>query len=762
MCFNYLSNLKMIRTNLIKHIKNKKQIRMNFKLFIIMFFILFLCCFFVTYINLNSVPSSLKVIHNPNEKYEFLDRNGEKLSVTYATKWNVSDYVKLDNIPQRLIDIFIFVEDKRFYEHGGVDWKARFSGLFQIIKTGHIVRGASTISEQVIKMLHKRKRTFFNKWLEGIESHILENKFSKNEILEFYLNEVPYARNIRGVKKASKYYFDRDLGILNLREIISLAILLRSPSILDPKNDIKNLERIIDRTSFSLFKAKKISALEYDEIKKTKLALEEPKILVDASHFIRFISNNKNLQNYSIDGKIYTSLDASLQKIVQNALAGTIKNYKNRNVNNGAAIVVNLQSNEILAYAVFNGGNNNDIDVSKIDALQILRQPGSTLKPFLYTKALEMGWTASTIINDEPLAEGVNKGIHRYRNFSGTYYGPLRLREALANSLNTPAVRTINFVKEDVFLETLKQLGFKSLKKSASFYGGGLALGNGEVTLYELSRAYSVLARSGIYKDFNFALYNKNGKSYNNEKNFYRVFSVEDSDIINNILQDRKARRKEFGVSSLYDFNVPVSFKTGTSSDFRDAFVVGYTNDFLVAVWFGNYDRSSMDKITGSSGPMSVLKIIMGKLNLRRGIKESKNLIELSICEVTGLIAGKNCPKIKEIYKKENLPKKVCLGAHDHKEQKYDTLKILYPIDKMTLAIDKRIPLKYQAINFEIYPFKEKIEVNWWLDGKKIGESKSLKGRFPWNLQKGKHKLKASIFKDHKSLYSNEVGFEVR
>lgn len=734
------------------------------KFLLLIFFFIIIIFIIITYFGLKKLPDTLALTSDPFDKIEFVDRNDEKLLVTYKTKWNVANYVSLSDIPEFLKQVFINIEDKRFYTHHGVDLKARLSALYQLLRLRKIVRGASTISEQTVKMFHKRKRTFFTKWLEGIESYILEKKFSKNEILEFYLNEVPYSRNIRGIKNASLYFFNRELETLSKKEIIALAVMLRSPSTLDPFKNLEKLENAVNKASELLFKDKIISKIELKHIKEERLKIENFKLGTDASHFISFIKKQNIDNDFIKNGKIKTTLDASLQNDVKKALDAEINNLKEKNVRNGGALVVNLKDNEILAWVV--GGDLENEEDSQIDAVTILRQPGSTLKPFLYARALEKGYNAATVILDAPIAEEVNKGIHRYKNFSGVYYGPIRLREALANSLNTPAVRTVKFIGDSDFLETLKNLGFENLKKDSEYYGAGLALGNGEVTLYELSRAYATLARSGIYKDFNFLYKDKISQNENfNQQNLNtqkRVFDKDVSDIINDILQDSEARRLEFGTSPIYKFTYPTSFKTGTSSDFRDAWVAAYTQDYLVSVWMGNYKRDSMKRVSGSLGPVSVMRTIFGILNPKRGIKKNYNLKRVAVCPVSGILPSENCPHVEEIFKEGTEPTKICDAKHKNKQKLYNTLKIAYPLNNMTFAIDKRISINRQAINFEIYPLKEKAKVYWSLDGKIVGSSDNQTGAFEWMPKRGEHKLQAIIYKDNKPAYSQEFKFEVK
>ena len=712
----------------------------------------------ITFSCLKPTVETLEVSFNPLDKVQYLDRNGVELSRTYKTKWNVSNQVDLNSVPTLLLNGLIFVEDQRFYKHHGIDWLARFKALWQSIKAGRIVRGGSTITEQVIKIIEDRPRTFWNKWLEGFEAYRVENKFSKTEILNFYLNQVPYARNIRGIKNASRYYFNRDLSVLTPRETLAIITLIRSPSRLDPKKSLKQIENVIDRTALFLYNANKISKLELDQIQREKLELQEGIITTDATHFIQHLTTKPELIKYARDGQIRTTIEASLQDRTKRALETQIERLKEQNVKQGAALVVDLVNNEILAWVV--AGDFYNDEAGQIDAVRILRQPGSTLKPFLYATALEKNSngtnrTASTIIQDAPLSEAINQGIHRYRNFSGLYYGPLRLRIALANSLNTPAVRTVKYVGEDKFLEKLHLLGFEHLTKESSHYGAGLALGNGEVSLFELVRAFSVLARRGVYQDFNYV----HQASPTPE---HQVYQKESVDIINDILADPEARTLEFGRSSLYQFPEKVAFKTGTSSDFRDAWVVGYSSRYVAGVWLGNYNREMMKRVSGSIGPMAVLKVIFGMLSPLEGLKENDKLEHHHICAISGELPGKDCPQVEEIYIKGTAPVTTCNGEHKIEEKLATTLEISYPLDKMTFAIDVRIPITEQVLYFQIKPQVTNYPVEWWLDGHNIGTSNEPTGKLPWQLQLGKHHLQAVQYKQtNVPSYSQEIEFVV-
>ena len=274
----------------------------------------------------------------------------------------------------------------------------------------------------------------------------------------------------------------------------------------------------------------------------------------------------------------------------------------------GAALVVDNRTGEVLAWVSesLSAGESQ----GWVDAVTVRRQPGSALKPFLYALAMEMGWTAATIIEDSPLAEAAGSGLHNFHNYSRTYYGPLRLRVALGNSLNTPAVRTIQFTGTERFLLWLRSLGISGLNKSAEFYGHGLALGDGEVSLFELVQAYSVLPRHGAFLPLRTV-----SERHLPPGELSQVIGPATAAIIGDILSDPQARRLEFGEGHLLRFPVQTAVKTGTSTDHRDCWAVGFSDRYTAGVWMGNLDHRPTRGVTGAIGPALVLRAIFAELN---------------------------------------------------------------------------------------------------------------------------------------------------
>ncbi len=704
-----------------------------------------------TFRDLRPLPLSLSLDGSTVRKVRILDRKGIPLSTTYSNNWNLYDFAPLREIPPLLQQAFIESEDKRFYTHRGVDWPARFHALAQNARSFRAVRGASTITEQVTRMLHPRARTLWSRWLEGIEASRLEKRFSKQDILEFYLNQVPYARQRRGVVQAARLYFERDPDTLDVREMLALAVLVRSPSNLDLRGGKRSIESGLDRLAAKMKEHGSLTEAQYDSAVKGNLVLHESRPTVEAGHFVQHVS--RSIQGGpGVGPALTTTLEASLQASAQRILDSRLKDLHSAEIRNGAVLVVDHRSDEVLAW-VNGGGLTPSQSGGWIDAVTTPRQPGSTLKPFLYALALEMGWNAATLIEDSPLAEAVGSGLHNFHNYSRSYYGPLRLRVALGNSLNIPAVRTIQFTGTERFLERLRLLGIRSLSESSDFYGQGLALGDGEITLFELVQAYATLARQGEFRPLRTVL-EPGGPA----EGAHRVFSRETASIITDVLSDPEARRLEFGDGNILRFPVQTAVKTGTSSDHRDSWIVGFSHRYTVGVWMGNLDRHPTNGITGLAGPALVLRAVFAELNRYeepQALEMSPDLVTVSICAESGLRAGPHCPAVQEWFERDRLSAGYC-GLHEDKRRedlsktyvqagKSSGLRLLQPTPGLRLAMDPRIPDALEAFALTVPKRLRTKRIEWIIDGEVAGVTGSNVYRFLWPLSKGSHLARARI-----------------
>ena len=707
-----------------------------------------------TALSLSPVPERLPPEPDFGVEPRYVDRHGEILSVTYENPWNVHERIALHETPDILVEAFVTAEDKRFYQHHGVDWIARAHAAWMNLAAFRPVRGASTITEQTVRMIHPRPRTLWSRWVEGFEAMRLERRFAKTEILEFYLNQVPYARNRRGVRQAAREYFDRDVDTLTPKESLALAVLVRSPSRLDLKKGTEAIERPVRILAARLHAKGVLSDLELQRIETAPLTVTPAELRIDAAHFVRRVPREGA-------ASVVTTLDGSLQRRAQRLLDRQVASLAERGVTDGAVLVVDHETDEILVWA--NAGGFTQEEGGQIDMVTVPRQPGSTLKPFAYALALERGWTAATVLDDEPLIEAVGTGLHNFRNYSRHYYGPIRLREALGNSLNVPAIKTVQFTGRVELLELLRRLGISSLTEHPDFYGDGLALGNGELSLFELVSAYAVLARGGILRPLKW----KHDEGIANEE--HRVLSAETSSLIADILSDPEARALEFGRSSVLTLPLQTAVKTGTSNDYRDAWTVGFTHRYTVGVWMGNLDRRPMHEVTGSIGPGLVFRAVLAELQRNREGKPlylSRKLRQISICRESGARASDSCPRAMEWFRPGTEPDASCPLHSGTNAAAFEggEIRIGKPSPGLHLALDPRIPDELERFALELRGLPRGASVEWWIDESPFAESKEEDGRALWPLTRGRHVAKARVWEPDGSeaRWTESVRFHVR
>ena len=679
-------------------------------------------------------------------KPQLLDRHGRPLTVTYQNPRNEHARVAYHEIPALLRAAFIVSEDKRFFAHGGVDWRARLHAVWQNLKAGRVVRGASTISEQVVRILHPRPRTLWSRWLEGIEARRLEARYSKAAILEYYLNQVPYTARRRGVRMAAQYYFGRDLDTLSVRETLALAVMVRAPARLNVHTAPGVVDRALRRLARGMRAAGVLSAAQWTAVNREGFRFTAAPPTADASHFARFVYP----QATAAASRVTTTLDLDIQRAGQQILDQQLRHLRRRQAANGALLVVDHRRNEVLAWVIGRAGDP-PAPANAYDAVRTPRQPGSTLKPFVYALAMSRGWTPATMIDDRPLSESVGQGLHTYQNYSRRHYGPLSLREALGNSLNIPAVRAIQYVGAGDFLDTLHALGVRSLDRHPDVYGDGLALGNGAITLFELVQAYAVLARGGVFAPLQVLA------EPTTDDFARRVFSPEVASLTGHILSDADARRLEFNADGILDMPVQTAVKTGTSSDYRDAWAVGYNYGYTVGVWMGNLDHRPMKAVTGSVGPALVLRSVMAELvrgAAARPLHFSRRLVQAEVCIADGRLADGDCDRREEWFVPGKLP-----AAPDVPSGPF---RIRRPSNGLQMAMDPRIPDHLEAFEFALAPRGTVGRVEWFLDGRLLARTREA--RYLWSVAPGAHRLMARIWPAGKTrpLETRPVTFVVK
>ncbi len=676
------------------------------------------------------------------------DRNGIPLSVSYPGLWNSFDQVALHKMPLLLQQAFVLAEDKRFYDHHGVDWQARGNALLSAVLELGVNRGASTITEQVVRMLHPRKRSLWSKWIEGWEARRLENGVSKTDILEFYLNQVPYGSNRRGVAQAARLYFGRDLETLSLQELLALAVLVRAPSKYDPAKGQVSIAGAIARLAERLNESGQLAPERMSEINRTKIVLSKANALIDASHFVSFVRRQISNETKTEPGSVpRTTLDVRLQQDVANLLVTRLEQLRSRRVAHGAVLVVDHWSGEVLAWV------STGVDCAKnpqaagcaIDMILRPRQPGSALKPFLYAAALEKGWSAASVIEDLPYSKAVGHGLHAFRDYSRSYYGGVTLRQALGNSLNVPAVHAIEYVGVQDYYSLLQKLRIASLTRAPQFYDEGLALGSGEVTLLELVRAYRVLANHGQYRPLTI-LVQDNSSSIPEQ-----IFSDEVTSIIGNILSDPNARALEFGRSSVLNFAVQTAVKTGTSTDYRDSWAVGYDSRYVVGVWIGNVDRKPMDGVTGVIGPALLLRSVMSGLQQKnaqsRPLYLSPKLTTRQICRALtrGVAEDNACVEYVEYF---------VSGSNSLQHQTVQAAPgptLARPTPGLMIAHDPRVPSEKQRFEMRLTGTLPEDRVEWVINGKTLANESAA--TLLWPVARGEHLVQTVVYRRNEPIY---------
>ncbi len=656
--------------------------------------------------------------------------DGTPLNLSFEGRFNHADVLPASAMPLLLREAFVAAEDHRYWQHGGVDWRARFAALWQNLRASRIVRGASTIGEQAARILHPRPSTYWSHWIWGLDATRLLRRFGHAEVLTFYLNQVPYAANRRGVAQAARYYFGRDVQSLNPAQQLALAVLVRSPAAYDPRQHPRALRAAVARLAQQMRREGTLSAGDATAVARASFAPATRRLPVSAGPFVAYALAQAKVQR--VPGPtIQTTLDPALEIFVQQTLRAGVAALTLRGVRNGAALVVDNQTGAILAWAVAPKG-----DAYAIDPVTTPRQPGSALKPFVYGLAMaDLGWQADRVLMDTPLTERVQQGVHRYRNYSGRYYGRVSLRYALANSLNIPAIRTAQAVGPADIVRELQAFGFSTFQKSADYYGPAIALGDGAVPLFDLVQGYASLARRGGFLPLHALQDHAPGEPM-------PVLPDTVTSLLANILSDPNARAAEFGADSVLDLPEPTAVKTGTSSDYHDLWAVGFDDRYTVGVWMGNLEGAATQGLTGSMGPAPVLRRIFARLRQAApyaGLWLSPQLQAVHACEWIGPAP---CIERQEWY----APRAGALADHPATASAPDRPVIAQPLDGETLAIDPRLPASAQQLTLRIDAGGDAIrQVTWRIDGRPLSQRGTT---VAWPVVRGQHRASAQVWLD--------------
>ena len=623
----------------------------------------------------------------------FVDDTGKLLQITALQDGTRCEYTKAADLSRDIKKIFIKAEDKRFYFHTGSDLFALASAAIQNLRNKGIVRGGSTITMQLVKMINQDSTPTVSRKLSDIfYAHVLEAKKTKKYILELYLNNIFFGHGAVGISSAARTYYGQTVQELTHEQLCGLAVIPRNPSLYDP---IKNPELCAERAC-SLYNKifhKKLTAVEFIQFLPSKLYTYP----YEAPHYIRYItSTNPELleQDKNADSRHILSINLELQHYAERLVNDGLTQAAGSRISNASLLLIENKTGKPVAWIGSADFFDNEHS-GQIDGVLVKNQPGSSMKPFLYALALETKDdtghsmnTPNSILADIPQEFG-GQTLYIPSNFNNRFNGPVRFRVALASSLNVPAVSILNSIGVKNYLNKLYELGFESLRQTGEQADLGLALGAAGVPLNELVPAFAVFARDG--KDF-----------AGNQ-----IYTSDTARLIDDFLSDKAARVTGFGYSQVFETDYPSIFKTGTSNQYQNIIALGATREYTIGVWMGNFSGQTVVGKTGSSLPAwvakSLLDYIYGSTTSYSNLAfpEPENWKKEKICSLSGMIAGPDCPATVYEYCQENSTPGKCTW---HKKENGE-LKTLYPAEYQQWARKTRpeVQIEYSDTPLEIH-----------------------------------------------------------
>jgi len=690
----------------------------------------------------------------------FYDRSGKELRTYFSSEETYSRSCKLSEISPHFLRAIVLIEDKNFYEHKGVVLSSLFRAIWQNIKGGDVVSGGSTITMQLTKAVYyHRSRNIFNKVSEIFSALRFEMHLSKPEILEAYINRLPFSNMIHGVNDASRFYFGKAPSQLSLNQAIYLALIPKSPARFNPNRNLgpltKRWEKILE-----IFKRNNyISEDEYMRAKSEGIEFQVTQPPFLAPHFIELVK--ERFKDNSLPEKVYTTLDYQVQKDMEGLIREHLVRLQRYRVKSAAAVVIDNRLHQVIGFVGSPDYFDKD-NAGTVNLATAMRQPGSTLKPFVYALALEKGYTPSTILPDIKFPA---RGGFFPQDHDGREHGPLRLRVALACSYNIPAFYLAMKLKPVEVIDKLQQLGFKYLKSDPGFYGETIALGSGEVTLLDLVCAYSAFANKGIVYSPGFTM--------SDTISSRQVIDPHVSFLLFDILSDPSARFASFGYDSSMNLPFPVAVKTGTSKGFRDKWAIGVNSWYTIGVWIGNPEGENMADMSNVGSAPTIMRDIFLSVQkdwTQGGLEMPNGIVRRTVCALSGELASPLCPDtVDEYFDERHLPSGSCSWHRNEDGQVRTIYSELYRkwanqanpsnrigIDPMKekgisfpqpgdfFYISDAVPVSQQQITFEVVGFVPGEPIDYYIDG--VFYKKEKFPKFPfWQLQKGDHRLTVKI-----------------
>lgn len=741
----------------------------------------------------------------PEASVVITDRGGRVLYQARTRDGSLLAPVRVEDVSPWVVPALLAAEDARFYSHPGADPIAMVRAFGQLVVERRIVSGASTLTQQLARNVEARPRTVLGKLGEIVTALRIERELDKQAILSEYLTRIEFGPNLRGVEAASRRYFDKPARALDLSEAAALAAIPRGPSLYDPE---RGLERVERRRVRILHRLSKLGLVEPSEIERalaTRVKLSRGEHGLSPQHVALGLASglDPSLGAPGSLTRIETTLDAALQEEVTLLARRTVERIADRHVTSAAVVVLENATGDVLAWV----GSPDFFDHAALgqnDGVRALRQPGSTLKPFLYAAAMEQsGLTAATLLPDLPLAVPTEQGVFSPKNYDRRAHGPVRVREALASSFNLPAVALTERLGVERALVALRRLGFTTLDREASHYGVALALGDGEVRLADLARAYAALGRGGTLRKERLAsaVVDRSGARREVPPDAgRRVMDARVAAVVTDVLADPTARASGFGRDNALELPFPVAAKTGTSKGYRDNWAVGFTREVTVAVWVGNFDGTPMVRSSGVTGAGPLFYDVM--LAAMRGrtpapLVDRAGLVEVEVCALSGALPGESCAhRHRELFVPGSEPharcdmhERVhvdrdtggrsapgCPGAEERTFERYPAEYAAWarsagrPLAPSTASLrcpeaapgrsvaDAGASIEYphDGTVFRLDPDLDRQEivlsarapepslVRYVLDGRELGTARSP-FRLPWALERGAHRLEVSV-----------------
>ncbi len=696
--------------------------------------IVFVSLFIIEWIRL---PDLNQLLRSKSSSLIITDRWGEFIDLTLTPDDRLAMWVSLEEIHPKVIEATLTAEDQRFYDHGGVDLQAVSRAAYDNLSNQRIISGASTVTMQLARLLRPLPRSFYGKFREMVLALHIENNWDKETILEYYLNFAPYGGNVYGVEAASRRYFGKSAKELTLSEAALISGLPQSPSRLRPDRYPQAAKKRRDWILMRLYELKKVTQAQYERSLQREVRPRFHSIDKTAPHFSRWLASK--MPRISNQANIHSTLDPDLQTLAQSVLSEELERMSSDGIQNTALILAETQSGKIRAW--IGSQDFNDPEAGQVDGAISERSPGSLLKPFLFTLAFEKNWIdENTLLDDSPR---YYRDGYRPENFSRSFKGKVTASEALRDSLNIPTLDLLKSMGLGEVIEKLKDSGLVSLRKNAQLSGLTLGLGGVDVTLYELMEAYRTLGNGGVYSPLvatESSLQKSTHDSRTQSKSRitlspnHRVFSQEAVEKVTSILQEVGFSTQE----RLAPLKLPdLAIKTGTSFGLRDAWAVGYNQDWTIGVWLGNFDGSASKELVGRKAAVpSILSLfrLLPELNSKRSSTPS-NLASTSKDNQSLNLNSLTTPKApyfspKESFNNPSTPS-IQWVTPPHRATILHTQR--EGGDKLILRGTSSIP---------------EIKLNWFIDGSYQGQTRSGEN-LSWLLKSGAHTITLSTNTGH-------------